>query len=200
SWCADNAPHGVPLPPELRTPPPLSDLTAKNDYDQRLQAFLRAQEYKSALNWSHDQQWRLTGPYAGEIGSGDNYGTHPAVKLYYSPEIVNWLCSDRAAPLPDGAMIIKEMHSIDAGLGIELTDNACMDITEDPEPESWTIMVKNAEASADGWYWGYYAVASDSTAPNALGNPPILGKAAVTTLEALDELNSSTQRNPDFYP
>ena len=200
SWCADNAPHGVPLPPELRTPPPLSDLTAKNDYDQRLQAFLRAQEYKSALNWSHDQQWRLTGPYAGEIGSGDNYGTHPAVKLYYSPEIVNWLCSDRAAPLPDGAMIIKEMHSIDAGLGIELTDNACMDITEDPEPESWTIMVKNVEASADGWYWGYYAVASDSTAPNALGNPPILGKAAVTTLEALDELNSSTQRNPDFYP
>ncbi len=195
-WCADTAPHGTVLPEDLRTPPSMDDLTAKNDYDQRLEAFLRAQTYADELNWSSDKQWRLTGPYVGDIGSGNNYGSHPAVKIYYSPEVVEWMCGDRSGPLPDGAMVIKAMHSIDESLGIELEENACMVITEDPEPGSWTIIVKNAQATTDGWYWGYYAAES---APDE-GNPPVLGLAAVTSEVALAELQQSTQRNPDFYP
>ena len=199
-WCADNAANGTPLPPELRSPPPLAELAAKNDYDQRLQDFLRSQAYETELNWASDQQWRLTGPYVGEIGSGSNYGSHPAVQVFYSPEVVAWMCSDRSTELPDGAMVIKAMQDIDQDLGIELTNNACMNITEDPEPSGWTIIVKNAAASTDGWYWGYYGATSGSTGPTSSGNPPILGLAALTSESALLELEESTQRNPDFYP
>lgn len=195
-WCADTAPHGIALPEDLRKPPSMQDLTAKNLYDQRLQAFLRAQTYETDLNWSSDKQWRLTGPYVGDIGSGDNYGSHPGVKIYYSPEVVQWMCSDRSSPLPDGAMVIKAMHGIDQDLGIELKDNACMEITQDPEPSSWTIIVKNAEATTDGWYWGYY---SASTLDDE-GNPPVLGLAAVTSEVALQTLKETTQRDSDFYP
>lgn len=196
SWCADTAPHGIALPAELATPPSMQDLTAKNLYDQRLQAFLRAKTYETDLNWSSDKQWRLTGPYVGEIGSGDNYGSHPGVKIYYSPEVVEWMCGDRSAPLPDGAMVIKAMHDIDEDLGIELKENACMEITEDPEPSSWTIIIKNAAASTDGWYWAFYGASST----DAQGNPPVLGLAAVTSEVALQTIEDSTQRDPDFYP
>lgn len=196
SWCADNAPYGLVLPEGLRTPPPLSDLTAKNLYDTRMEAFLRAKTYEDELNWSRDKRWRLTGPYVGDIGSGGSYGTHPAVKIFYSPEVVDWMCGDRTTDIPDGAMIIKSMHSINSGLGIELEDDACMDITEDPEPGSWTVMIKNNAASTDGWYWGYYSATST---PDA-GNPPLLGMAGVTSEAALRALETSTQRDPDFYP
>lgn len=197
NWCADTAPHGIALPEDLRTPPAMQDLSAKNDYDLRLQDFLRAEKYKTELNWSSDKQWRLTGPYVGEFGpAGANYGSHPGVKVYYSPEVVEWMCSDRSTPLPDGAMVIKAMHNIDQGLGIELRDNACMEVTKDPAPESWTIIVKNAAATTDGWYWGYYG--ASTTDPQ--GNPPILGLAAVTSEVALQTLEDSTQRDTDFYP
>jgi hypothetical protein len=196
TWCADNAPHGIPLPADLRTPPSMQDLTAKNAYDERLQAFLRAKRYQTELNWSSDKQWRLTGPYVGDFGSGGNYGSHPAVRIYYSPEVVDWMCGDRSAPLPDGAMVIKAMHSIDDSLGIKLEENACMEITEDPEPSSWTIITKNTAASTDGWYWGYYG----ATTPDGQGNPPVLGLAAVTSEVALRQLEESTQRDPMFYP
>jgi hypothetical protein len=196
SWCADNAPHGIALPDDLRTPPLLADLTAKNLYDKRMESFLRAKTYEDELNWSADKRWRLTGPYVGDIGSGGSYGTHPAVKIYYSPEIVDWMCGDRSTDIPDGAMIVKSMHSINAGLGIQLEDDACMDITEDPEPGSWTVMIKNNAATTDGWYWGYYSATSSADA----GNPPLLGMAGVTSEVALRALEKSTQRDPDFYP
>ena len=199
-WCADNATGGSVLPPALRSPPPLTDLDAKNAYDQALQAFLRTQAYEKELGWAGDKQWRLTGPYVGDIGSGASYGSHPAVQVFYSPEVVAWMCGDRTTALPDGAMVVKAMHGIDQDLGIRLKKNACMDITADPEPDGWTVIVKNAAASTDGWYWGYYGAASDSTAPNAQGNPPILGLAAVTSETFLRELLASTQRIPDFYP
>jgi hypothetical protein len=200
NWCADTAPHGTALPADLRSPPAMEDLTAKNAYDERMQAFLRAQKYATDLNWNSDKQWRLTGPYVGDIGSGDNYGSHPAVKIYYSPEVVDWMCGDRSTPLPDGAMVIKAMHGIDQDLGIELRENACMQITEDPEPSGWTVIVKNAAATTDGWYWGYYGVETGSVVPSDVGNPPIFGLAAVTSEMALRTLEESTQRLPDYYP
>jgi hypothetical protein len=199
-WCSNNAANGIPLPPELRSPPPLTDLAAKNDYDQRLQDFLRAFAYENELNWAGDLQWRLTGPYVGEIGNGSNYGSHPAVQIFYSPEVVAWMCSDRSTELPDGAMIIKAMQDVNQDLGIELSNNACMSITEDPEPSGWTIIVKNSAASTDGWYWGYYGATGGSTGPTSPGNPPIVGLAALTSEAALEELEESTQRDPDFYP
>ena len=50
---------------------------------------------------------RDTGPFV----LGSNYGTHPAVRIYYSPGIIKWLVNHRKGKIPDGAMIIKEMGS-----------------------------------------------------------------------------------------
>lgn len=199
-WCNVNVGNGQPLPAALRNPPPISDLAAKNAYDTMLENFVRAQSYERDLEWTGDEQWRLTGPYVGEIGSGGSYGSHPTVQVFYSPEVVAWMCGDRTDELPDGAMIVKAMHNIDDTLDIRLQDDSCMIVNGDPEPDGWTIIVKNAAASHDGWYWGYYGVDSRSTAPVDQGNPPTLGLAAVTSEDALNELLQATERDPDFYP
>src|SRR4029450_691179 len=92
-WCRDHPDRGRPA--QLPVPPPLSRLADKNAFDVGvLQEFLRRREYVS-LGWQHDLSWRFTGPYVGTIGSGDNYGTHPAVRLYYSPEVIDSLCGGR---------------------------------------------------------------------------------------------------------
>src|SRR6185436_14965399 len=75
---------------------------------------------------------------------GKMLGTHNAVKIYYSPEIWNWLkVRNREGEIPDGSMIIKEMFRPPATEGAKLT--------------SWTIMVKDKNGSFDGWYWSFKA-------------------------------------------
>ena len=97
----------------LTVPPPLEQLDEKNAYDQEvLQPFLTNRRY-AALGWKHDVNWRFTGPYLGTIGSGKNFGVHPAVRIYYSPEIVDWLCSGRTGAIPDGAVIVPPARGKD---------------------------------------------------------------------------------------
>src|SRR5690606_6316948 len=102
-------------PADLGVPAAISDLTRKNVFDERLQDFLVNGGYK---DWVHDLTWRLTGPYVGEIPDGNSYGVHPAVRIYYSPEVMEWLCGGRKGRIGDNAMLVKEMHNIDASLGI----------------------------------------------------------------------------------
>src|SRR5579862_699194 len=117
-WCDANSDRGMSA--GLTVPPPLEQLDEKNAYDQEvLQPFLTNRRY-AALGWKHDVNWRFTGPYLGTIGSGKNFGVHPAVRIYYSPEIVDWLCSGRTGAIPDGAVIVKEMHSIEPCLDVVL--------------------------------------------------------------------------------
>ncbi|HEY2469246.1 MAG TPA: hypothetical protein VGI45_15600, partial [Terracidiphilus sp.] len=73
---------------------------------------------------------------------------HPAVHIYYSPEVSNWLVNGRKGEIPDGAVIIKEQFSpIPAARyhGIAEKDLGCSN--------DWTIMIKNSKASFDGWFW-----------------------------------------------
>ncbi|MGH7850339.1 MAG: hypothetical protein ACREOP_08585, partial [Thermodesulfobacteriota bacterium] len=154
-YCA-SADHGLPAPDFLRDPSPISRLDDKNMYDTRMQDFLRVKGYAVELGWPGDLNWRLTGTYVGPIGSGQAYGVHPAVRLYYSPEVIDWLCCGRVTEIPDGAIIVKEMHSINASLGITLDSEGCMVINAEVEPDSWTIMIKQKDESLDGWYWGNY--------------------------------------------
>jgi len=188
---------GQPLPMNLRTPPPLSMLDDKNIYDFEMESFLRNRDYaEGGLDWLHDLGWRLTGPYVGPIGNGLNFGTHPAVKVYYSPEVIDWLCGGRIGAVPNGAMIVKEQHGIDESLNITINDQGCMEIGADLRPTSWTVIIKSNEASNDGWYWGGYS-GSDS----ANLNPPILDISAITD-EMLffgNEMGPIV-RNPDWYP
>jgi hypothetical protein len=107
SLCA--APHGQKA---NLIPPSGQDANA---YSLRLRSFVVNRQYAGApYNWLHDLTWRLTGEYEGCQNDPNalSFGVHPAVKIYYSPEVIEWLCQGRRGPLPAGAMIVKEMHTI----------------------------------------------------------------------------------------
>ena len=84
-------PSGLPLPSTVSVP----------QFEEKLFAFLNARQYEK-LGWKRDKCVRDTGPYIG----GKYYGTHPAVRVYYSPGVMRWLVNGRAGKIPDGEMII----------------------------------------------------------------------------------------------
>lgn len=113
-----------------------SELGVKK-YEKLLYDFLEKGCYK---NWVADSQIRNTGPFIG----GVPFGTHPAVKIYYSPEMWSWMKDkNRQGTVSDGAMIVKEMFPPPAKEGSKLS--------------GWTVMVKDKQGSFDGWFWSYHA-------------------------------------------
>lgn len=132
---------GGPLDPNSGLPLPSS--VSRTEYQEQLYAFLGSMTYRD-MGWRHDKWIRDTGPYR----DGKYYGTHPAVKVYYSPEVLQWLVSGRQGEVPDGAMIIKEMYP----------PPAARYVGPPPDPQEWTVMVRDKEASVDGWFWAYYGV------------------------------------------
>jgi len=179
-----------------------------NKYGDKVQDFLRSFDYRKpakqgGLGWLHDARWRVTGDWAGcptATDSTDKWTNevHPAVRIYYSPEVMEWLCTYRfpdnevsnPPPMPDGAMIIKEMHNADdlayrpgtASKGV--LGKVWVDANYDHADLSWTIMVKGQE-SFDGWYWGFFAEApatpTGCDAPPPTYNPPVSTRSALTT-------------------
>lgn len=132
-------------PTSFGKPSPLSLPGSLNvaDYEQQLFEFLNRRNYK-ALGWSNDKRVRDTGPYL----NGKYYGTHPAVSIYYSPEIIEWLAAGKQDAIPDGAMIIKEQYEPPAARYEGLDDDELF-----AHLSSWTVMVKDAKSSHDGWFW-----------------------------------------------
>ena len=196
AWCQANQPTPADLDWRQQVgfklePGQLTDLPAKNAFDFQLRTFLRSRVYEEKLNWARDLHWRMTGPYVGEFGAGKSYGVHPAVRVYYSPEMVVWMCSDRQSELPNGAMIIKEMANIDAQLGIVKPDD-CMRIPDDPKrlPSSWTVMYRT-DVTHDRWYWANPTMQGD-------GNPPVSDQSAFTV--KTDVPTAPVKRDPNWYP
>jgi hypothetical protein len=113
-----------------------SDIGARK-FEKLLYSFLEKGCYQS---WVADSQIRNTGAFIG----GKSAGTHNAVKVFYSPQVWNWLkVKHRQGEIPDGAVIVKEMFPAPAKQGSKLS--------------AWTIMVKDKKGSFDGWYWSYQA-------------------------------------------
>src|SRR5262245_32209766 len=77
-------------------PPPSSLSTS--EFEEVLFRFLNERQYQT-LGWAVDKGVRDTGPYI----EGKYYGTHPAVRVYYSPEVIRWLKGGRVGAIPDGA-------------------------------------------------------------------------------------------------
>src|SRR5262245_36966555 len=69
---------------------PLPSSMSVADYERRLFEFLNARQYKT-LGWLCDKGVRDTGAYV----DGKYYGTHPAVRIFYSPEIIEWLRDEK---------------------------------------------------------------------------------------------------------
>ena len=89
------APRGTPA--DLIPPPnPIAPTFPEYNeiYAEKLAKFLRDGEYRN-LNWLHDFDVRLTGKYQGTPPSGISFGTHPGTRIFYSPEVIEWLCNDR---------------------------------------------------------------------------------------------------------
>ena len=112
-------------------------------FEEKLYSFLEDRKYQD-LKWSVDKSIRDTGPYI----NGRSYGTHPAVRVYYSPEIILWLMDGRRGMVPDGAMIIKEQYEEPAARHEGKTEEELRESLK-----SWTVMVKDAHGSHDGWFW-----------------------------------------------
>jgi hypothetical protein len=112
------------------------------------------------LNWCKDKGVRDTGPYINNT----NYGTHQAVKIYYSPEMMKWLMSDRKKPIPDGVWIIKEQYKPPAARYEGMNEAELAKAFA--EAKDWAIMIKDSKGAKDGWYWGefYTGMSFDETA------------------------------------
>src|SRR5262245_24560702 len=149
--CGDSdAPSSSGLPPPSQPPLqrqlPLPSQLSRAAYQERLYAFLGDLDYR-ALGWRGDKHIRDSGPYR----DGGYYGTHPAVRVYYSPEAIEWLVGGRQGEMPDGTMIIKEMYPPPAARYRGLAETAL------PAPTQWTVMVRDRARSVDGWFWAYFA-------------------------------------------
>jgi hypothetical protein len=141
AWAQDPCPNPQPVPSALRLPEklPRGEPVA---FEKQIPSYLQTYQYRN-LGWCVDKAVRDTGPYVNRI----YYGTHPAVRIYYSPEVMTWLRNGRQGPIADGAVILKEQYDPPAARYTDKTES-------DLEPTMWTFMIKNADASWDGWFWG----------------------------------------------
>ncbi len=183
------------VPAELLAPPTMEEgEEAMERYTRSMWAFLNGHEYRALPGWTRDQQWRFTGavvaraPRSGPISSGlaiFNEGTHPLIRIWYSPGVARWMERGSVGPIADGEMIIKEMVWMSPavtkiieslGLAEDRVDRAVsvQEIPQDYEVNSWATMVKRRGGSYDGWYWGSYV-------PRWEDNPIFRGRSAVTT-------------------
>jgi len=152
------APKIAQCPDAKESSLPLPSSVSPDSFHDQLMAFLKNNEY-AKLQWCVDKGVRDTGPYV----YSEYLGTHPAVRVYYSPAIMNWLVNGRIDDIPDGAMIIKEMYFPGPAAryeGKQLT------------PDSWTVMIKDAKASKDGWFWGGLWTTPPMPKPSDSYKPP----------------------------
>jgi hypothetical protein len=128
---------------------PLPSAVGVVEFERRLIPFLQNHCYQT---WAADRGVRDTGPFVG----GVYYGTHPAVRVFYSPEAWDWMKRrDRKGDPADGATIIKEQFTPPAAADAPLN--------------GWSIMVRDKRGSWDGWYWSGHGTA-DTFDPNKIDN------------------------------
>lgn len=134
-----------------------------NEYETDLGEFLGKLCHRSEeLGFKVDKRLRDTGPWTGRYLNGKwvgKYaGTHAPVLVWYSKEMFEWLKTHRPdkksvaqVPVPDGAIMIKEMYPPPAA--------ACQDVPWEylrPLSQSSAVMVRDSKGSHDGWFWGWY--------------------------------------------
>ena len=137
----------VPRATGQAPPLPLPRTLPLDAYERLLYRFLEERQYAGLPGWGRDKTVRDTGPWIAAA----YYGTHPAVRSFYSPEVVAWLAGGRAGPIPDGAIIVKEMFPPPAARYEGQRPDQL-----DQQVGVWTVMVRDRAGSRDGWFWSYY--------------------------------------------
>ena len=139
--CTMKAESGLPLP---------SSFSKNNDpaaFQNVLSDFLRSYKYEK-LDWCVDKKVRDTGPFI----NGSYYGTHPVVRIWYSPNFAKWVLGGRKGDVPDGAMIIKEQFDTPPAGQYDGWTNAQLHQYFNDHYD-WTVMIRDRKGAADGWYW-----------------------------------------------
>lgn len=139
-----------------------------DQYEIQLNRYLGAMCHRNlAAGWKMDKTVRDTGPFIATLAkgawSGDYYGTHAPVLVWYSPEMVAWLRANRPpepaaaplepAPIPDGAILVKEMYSPAPAAACRIPDLLRLR----PNTQGMAVMVRDSAAARDGWFWGALA-------------------------------------------
>lgn len=129
--------------PPVEYPLPRPSTMAVQDFEKILFRFLMQRRYVD-LRWKRDKTVRDTGPFINNT----YYGTHPAVRVYYSPGVIAWLENGRKGAIPDGEMIVKEQFPEPAARHEGATEEQLRTALK-----SWTVMIKDSAGSHDGWFW-----------------------------------------------
>ncbi|WP_200340935.1 hypothetical protein [Rhodovibrio sodomensis] len=134
-------------------------------YERQLGTYLRNFCHRDeAAGWVRDKTVRDTGPYVASLIDGEwdgsVRGTHAPVVIWYNAPMAAWIKANRreadagratdAAPVPADAILVKEMYPGPASrcAGVEPTHLF---------PTSGAaVMVRAAQASQDGWFWGWF--------------------------------------------
>ncbi|HEY0385974.1 MAG TPA: cytochrome P460 family protein, partial [Pyrinomonadaceae bacterium] len=140
-------------------PLPLPSQIGPQAYEKLLGQYVSNYCYQQDPNWKHDAQYRDTGffvpasrfnpmptptpsPTPGPT-PGFKLGTHNSVRVYYSPEMYEWMKNgEHEGKIPEGATIIKEMYPMPA---TQSYNNSNM--------TGLAIMVRDSKVAWDGWYW-----------------------------------------------
>ncbi|EHK59333.1 hypothetical protein MAXJ12_00282 [Mesorhizobium alhagi CCNWXJ12-2] len=139
-------------------------------YEEKLNGFLGHYCHRNAESgWVRDKSIRDTGPFTAALDNGrwqgSYHGTHAPVVIWYSPEMLDWLVTNRTTespapdnppPVPKGAVMIKEMFPAPAG------DCAGVDPLHLFPTNGAAVMVRDPDASFDGWFWGWYGFGASS--------------------------------------
>ncbi|HMP07731.1 MAG TPA: cytochrome P460 family protein, partial [Lacipirellulaceae bacterium] len=187
------SPHGTP------SSLPLPSSLSLAEYERLLFDFLDSRQYKR-LGWRRDKKVRDTGPYR----DGVYYGTHPAVFIYYSPEIIEWLEGGQQHAIPDGAMMIKEQYEPPAARWEGMDEDERFE-----RLSSWTVMVKDSAGSHDGWFWSnpgkgqklvdYFSYPFEEPY-SGCGIYCVRCHASTKTAGATNEYTFASLRNVEGYP
>ncbi|SNT73834.1 hypothetical protein SAMN05444959_10614 [Paracoccus seriniphilus] len=201
---------------------PLPSTLPLIDYEKRLFPWVARREYVE-LGWKRDKSWRDTGPFVFNM----SFGIHPAVRMYYSPEIISWLEAGRDGAIPDGAIVIKEMVTPPSAKYNEHLAQLQQQYPDDPEKVvdemadyayetgglNWTVMVKDSKLSHGGWFFAsvYFANPDDMAARKPVidafappFSPPLAasgdGMCMRCHASAAEELIFSALENIEGYP
>ena len=130
-------------------------------------------------DWPHDRTARDTGPFITTFANGkfngQSYGTHAVARVWYSPEMFEWMRVNRPAiesqapknppPIPDGAIMVKEMWPAPAAL----YTGQCFDCLP-PGTSGAVIFIRDSKSFSTGWFTGWYGKGAVVDWPAGPGN------------------------------
>ena len=169
SLCADEQPTPQ-VPTDLALCTQLDPVVRKpgnlplDQYEVQLNRYVTAMCHRNfTAGWQRDKAVRDTGPFIATLAhgkwTGNDFGTHAPVLVWYSPEMMGWLHDNRPsdpakapatpAPIPDGAIIVKEMYNPPPASACQIADVLRLR----PNTQGMAVMVRDSTAARDGWFW-----------------------------------------------